>query len=366
MEMLQIEDNWELLLKFLPKNWEQMVYDTKALVRKRVIDSPKTLLRVLLMYLSDNCSLVTTVTKAKMLNIANISDVTLLNRLRSSADLFQMLSNELLKYRGVNICTPDIFNKYRIISVDSSVISEPGSTGTDWRLHYSLDLMSVKCKEFKVTRQNVGESFVNYEIEKNDLYIGDRAYGRYKGIKHVLNKGGDFVVRYMNKAFTIYDIESCKIDLNEKIKNLKIGEILDFDAFINVGKEDKIPVRFCVLKKSKVDGEKSIKKAKQSALKKQKTISEATLELHKYIIILTSLPKTITTNQILELYRLRWQIEIAFKRLKSIFGLGHLPKKDILSGKAWLNGKIFLAILTQTIADESYHFSPWGYPIKSN
>lgn len=366
MKTLQIEDNWELLLKFLPNNWEQMVYDTKALIRRRVIDSPDTLLRLLLMYLSDDCSLVSTVAKAKLLNIANISDVTLLNRLRSSADLFQMLSNELLKCRGVNICAPDIFKSYRIISVDSSIITEPGSTGADWRLHFSLDLFSVKCNEFKVTRQNVGESFVNYEIQKNDLYIGDRAYGRYKGINHILSNGGDYVVRFMNKAFTIYDIEDSKVNILKEIEHLKLGEILDFDAFIKVGKEAKIPVRFCVLKKSKTDGDIAVKKAKQDAVKNQRTISNETLELHRYIIILTSLPKTISANNILELYRLRWQIELAFKRLKSIFGLGHLPKKDIESGRAWLNGKIFLAILTQTIADESYFFSPWGYPIRTN
>jgi len=74
-------------------------------------------------------------------------------------------------------------------------------------------------------------------------------------------------------------------------------------------------------------------------------------------------PDSISAASILELYRLRWQIELAFKRLKSIFGLGHLPKKDKQSSQAWLHGKMFVAILTQIITDESQLFSPWGYPL---
>ena len=92
-------------------------------------------------------------------------------------------------------------------------------------------------------------------------------------------------------------------------------------------------------------------------------IDKDTIELHRYIILMTSLPDDISAHEILNLYRMRWQVELAFKRLKSIFGMGHLPKKDVESGIAWLHGKIFYAILVQTIADESYLFSPWGYPI---
>ena len=63
------------------------------------------------------------------------------------------------------------------------------------------------------------------------------------------------------------------------------------------------------------------------------------------------------------MYRGRWQIEIVFKRLKSIIGLGHLPKQDPIGAKAWIHGKIFTAFLIETLITAGERFFPWGFPI---
>ncbi len=364
MKEILNDENWQTILQFMPHGWMDMAKALGAFTRKRNIKSEADLLRILFMYLSDDKSLMVTATQASLGGLAQLSDVALLKRLKLSSEWFQWMTQELLLRRGIKYDAPAKFDKYNIISIDASVICEPGSTGTDWRLHYSLDLFALKCKQFIVTRQDVGESFINYTVNKNDLFIGDRAYGRYKSMNYVSKHGGFFITRFMNKAFTMYDENNNKFDMTDKVKHLKIGQILEFKANICSGKSEQLPVRFCILKKSKTDADKAVKEAINEQRKKQRKIDPNTIELHRYIILMTSLPDEITTEEILELYRLRWQIEIAFKRLKSIFGLGHLPKKDLSSGEAWLHGKIFLAILTQTIADESYLFSPWGYPLK--
>ena len=61
------------------------------------------------------------------------------------------------------------------------------------------------------------------------------------------------------------------------------------------------------------------------------------------------------------MYRLRWQIELSFKRLKSLAQLGHLPKYDDRSSRAWLYGKLFLALLTEKMMRVASTVSPWGY-----
>ena len=165
------------------------------------------------------------------------------------------------------------------------------------------------------------------------------------------------------KAFTITR-EGKEFKMIEEFKNLHYGEAKEWEVEGSSKKGIKMPLRLCVVKKSKEQTEKAIKKAKRYASKGRRKLEPETLELQGYIIVLTSLPKEISTDLILDTYRYRWQIEIAFKRLKGIMGLGHLPKTDEESCKAWLHGKIFVAMLAQAIVEEGRHFSPWGYPIK--
>ncbi|MGC8551904.1 MAG: transposase [Phycisphaerae bacterium] len=81
-----------------------------------------------------------------------------------------------------------------------------------------------------------------------------------------------------------------------------------------------------------------------------------------YVLIWTSVDVTeMSTREVLRTYRLRWQIELVFKRMKSIMGLGLLPKRTDGSSRAWLNGKLFVALLVEKLWRQAEHFSPWGY-----
>ena len=85
-----------------------------------------------------------------------------------------------------------------------------------------------------------------------------------------------------------------------------------------------------------------------------------TVEAAGYVIVLTTLCE-VEPALILELYRYRWQIELAFKRLKSLLQLGHLKKTDPVGAKAWLQGKLFVATLIEMLIAVGERFSPWGY-----
>ena len=357
-----LNEDYRVLTKFYPQGWRLKIKELGALSRHRNIKSANVLIQILLIHLVDGCSLRETVTRAKQANLANLSDVALLKRLKGASDWFQWMSVELIKRKGISITPPKWLENYQVKSVDASVITEAGSTGTDWRLHYCMDLFKLNCTEFKITRPNIGESFTNYKISDNDLFIGDRAYGRLKGLCHIRKNGGDFIARFKNKAFTIL-YNGKKFEMAKAFQKLKYGEIKQWKVKGITKGGLKMPMRICVIKKSKEEAEKSIKKVKRAASKGQRKVSTETLELHRYVILLTSLPDKISAKLILDLYRFRWQIEIAFKRLKSILGLGHLPKIDESSCRAWLHGKIFVSLLSQAIVDEGRHFFPWGYPI---
>ncbi len=108
--------------------------------------------------------------------------------------------------------------------------------------------------------------------------------------------------------------------------------------------------------------EQAHKKLMAEASKQQRQLKPATLEYAKYVIVFSTYPKTqFSTKDLLEWYRLRWQVELIFKRLKSLLDMGHLPKFDPSSFRAWLYGKLFLALLTEKLARITRAFSPWGY-----
>lgn len=67
-----------------------------------------------------------------------------------------------------------------------------------------------------------------------------------------------------------------------------------------------------------------------------------------------------SAEEILKAYRLRWQIELVFKRFKQLASFGHLPKYDERSSKAWLYGKLLAALLTEKLIAYAGAISPWG------
>lgn len=91
--------------------------------------------------------------------------------------------------------------------------------------------------------------------------------------------------------------------------------------------------------------------------KKQRESSIESKRFNEYIVVITSLPDNISANEVLCAYRYRWQVELYFKRLKSLLSTGEVPKKRAESMEAWLNGKMILALLFEILLSK-LDFSP--------
>jgi hypothetical protein len=361
---MKIDENWKFLLQFLPEGWEQKAKELGAVTRQRKIISAEILLRILLIHLADSCSMRETVVRAKEAKLAEISDVALFKRLKASSEWLRWISVNLAeKVHGI-AKKPSWLEKFNVRIVDASVITEPGSTGSDWRLHYSIELFGLSCDYFQITDPAVGESFRNFPVRKGDLLIGDRGYGSLAGINYIIENKGDFLVRIKNKALNFMKNEHEEFSLLEHFRKLEYGEIGDYDVFCKSSGNKLQQLRLCAIKKSPESAEYAKKSAIQEMKKKQRTLNDETIELHEYVFVITSVKRdALSAVELLSLYRMRWQVELAFKRLKSILGLGHLPKIDPESSKAWLHGKMVVALLTNAIVDRGRSFSPWGYPL---
>jgi hypothetical protein len=142
-------DDWPILLQLFPSEWRQMGRSSGAVRRLRGFPSLDALLRALLLHVGCGWSLRETAVQAKLAGIAEVSDVTLLNRLREAESWLRQMCQELWKDNGVQL--QPSFGTRTVRLLDATVVREPGKTGSQWRIHYSLRLPTLECDHFDLT-----------------------------------------------------------------------------------------------------------------------------------------------------------------------------------------------------------------------
>jgi hypothetical protein len=347
------------LLQLLPEGWEAKAKELGALQRSREIKKPEELLRLILLYLTEGKSFAGTSALAQLSGGARLSKVAIFKRMRNSAAWLKWLCENICRRAGIIAQKPEWLRKKNVVIVDGSEDAKCGIRRQCYMLHYSLDLFSLDMRELLVTDQKTGEKLSNFKLlGKGDIVMGDRIYGNMPGISYLRQMKAGYVLRINSRGFHLIDGKNQKIDIRKRLSLLKEGKTADIcgKCIIN-GRY--VPMRICAYRKDAQGERDGLKRIKKSNQRKHggKSITEEQLENNKYIMVATSLGKEITSSQVLELYRARWQIEIAFKRLKQLFHYNDLPARHSESARAWFYGKLLLAALCETLVNTG-RFSP--------
>lgn len=350
-------DNMEKIYEIMPEGWKEAAKTEKALVRGRNIKTPEELLRLNFLYQTSGESYGLTAALTQISeNQEKLNKTAVQKRIVNSAGWLKWICENLCRQEGFIAEPPEWLKKYRVCVVDASDYAAQGSHKADFRLHYMAELFSLNTTEMYFTGAEEGETLTRYtKIKKNDLIIGDRAYGTITGISHILEHNAEFVIRLRSNSFNLYNSQKEKFDLTEELMNWESGKTVDLKLFCKKG-NDYIPIRVCALAKTEEQIKKSEKKIKKSN-SGHKEPSQLQYIWNKYIVVVTSLKDEISFNRVLELYRMRWQIELIFKRFKSIFGGREFTARKEESVKAWFYGKLLLAIICETFVKKG-RFSP--------
>lgn len=355
------DENWQVLVSLFPRDWEEQARRTHAIWRQRGITDPGTLLRTFLLHVAKGYSLRETAVRAREAGLAVISDVGLLKRLRRSELWLQRLCVELWAENGVRMPAQAGMRRVRI--VDGTVVKEPGKTGSQWRVLYSIRLPELRCDFFELTPtvgEGNGESFARIPVGEGDLLLGDAGYCSAPAIESVVARGGDVLVRINPQALVLENRQGRNFPLLRKLQELKAaGQIGEWRVRVA---GTPVSGRVCAVRKSEQAMRRAHRRLERRASKKQSQIKPETWEYAKYVLVFTTVEAAVASS-ILEWYRIRWQVELVFKRLKSLAQLGHLPKYDERSSRAWLYGKLFVALLTQKLIRVGREISPWGYEL---
>jgi len=334
------EPDWQTGMIGLPTTLDELARRSGALLRCRNVASAMILLRLVLAYVVCDWPLRLVGAWASIQGIAQLSDVALLYRFRHCTAWLGALIALILQQRNQYL---QQLGGVRVRLVDATVISQPGSQGTDWRMHLSMDLERMCLDGLSLTDAHGGESLAWIQPRADEILIGDRAYAVARGLGHILASIARFVVRISWHNLPL------KTDLGQRLHLISwltgLTRLADRPVWVQTP-TGAYRVRLIAYPLPSDKAAEARERVRKQAAKKGKPLNHHAWLAAGFVLLLTNLPaETWEASRVIWLYRLRWQIELQFKRLKSLLHFDHLRAQTPELAQTYLLGKVLAALL---------------------
>lgn len=318
-----------------------------AIRRSRVIKSAAQLLRLILAYVLGNLSFRGTAAWAEAAGQASMSDVAILKRARRCGPWLR----EMVQTLAALECPPAVLgDTQRIVAVDATMICSPGGTQDYAVLHTAYDVTAQCFLDTALTDRHTAERLDLGVISPGEIRLGDRAYARWDGLHAVVTGGAHYLVRLSAKAgLTLRTVCGGAISRAGLCRQAEATGVQDLDVVIHArhrGCGETMPARLIILPLPPDTATAARRLMRKNARKWGYQPSDDALATAGCLMLVTSLPRNIwPALRLLELYRRRWQVELAFKRLKSLIGLESLRLHDSELVGVWIHAVLLVALL---------------------
>lgn len=351
--------DWTLLQTFLPADWEAQARRLGAFARARQVRSPSVLLRLVLVVCGVGLSYQRTAEVAELGGLGELSKVSLWHRLQRCGPWLEWLVQSLLGARFV----PPEPRGYRPLAVDGSIVAGPKAK-VQVRLHYVLDLLTLRPAQVRVTGIGKGEGLAGLAVSANELWIGDRGFAKAKNVALAQAGGADVLVRLGRRTLRLYDEAGQRVDLLACCRRLQGYEPGGCAVWCETPDGGRTAGRLVLARLSPEARAQAERRMRRTEQRKQRKVAPETAELAGYVCLFTTAcAERLTVTEVLDWYRARWQVELAFKRLKSLLKASELRATTEDRARVWLLGKMVYALLLHACLDQAAAFSPWGYPL---
>jgi IS4 transposase len=287
------------------------------------------------------------------MGLASVSDVALLGRFRNTAGWL----SRLIGYLFARDC-PDAAKGRLIRILDGSSVAKAGrnAKGTNglWRIHASFALPAEQFDFLELTDEKGGERIDRVPVVRGELRMADAAFLQVDQIGEVIQEGADVLVRGSWRHARWQEEDGTLIDILAELKKVEEKGFLDRTMWLGRKKgKPAIKMRVGALHKPPAAVAEARRKAKLAAKKQGRQVSKETLYASEWVILVTSLTEQeFSTEDLFKLYRMRWRIELAFKRLKSLIGLRSPPVKDPAIARSWILAHLLMILLVEPLIDE--------------
>ena len=286
------DEDWELLTTFFPAHWRDLARASGALKGLRQDKGEENYLRVLMLHFGCGLSMRETVTRANEAKLAKLSSVALFKRLRKSGEWLYQLCRALFEERGLK---PTIAMKHNLRLVDGTLIKEPGPTGAQWRIHYSLRWPALRCDYFKlspVEGEGTGESLRQFPLEAGDYTLADRGYCHASGIHYAAEQNSHVTVR-LNPDGIVLQTPGGRAFRSAAAAQAHPANRPDrrLECLSSLGGGRPVAVRICAIRKSKAAIALAHKQLRRKASKQGSELQPETLIYAEYVMVLTTFPE---------------------------------------------------------------------------
>jgi hypothetical protein len=318
-----------------------------AFLRSRAVACATDLLQLVLAYCLGGMGLRSTSAWAASAGLADLSNVALLKRLRKCGAWMEHLAVTLL---SGDIKPAPAGRRIRLL--DGTTVPKAGKEAKKnsglWRLHCAFDLPDERFSFIELTDEMGGERLDRTPFVKGDIAIADRGYMHPEPMAHILEQGADVIVRTPWTGARWLNEDGKPFDIQAALEAAENAGVLDRPIWIGRKKATALALRLVAIRKPPLAAEAARAQARQTAKRKGKAISGGTLVAAGWLILVTSLDaKAFPADRIGDLYRARWRIEMAFKRLKSLIGLSAPPGEDPHTAKTWILAHLLMILLLE-------------------
>lgn len=315
--------NWNRkILPHLPDHMDEMAYQSGILQRKRGIHSAVDLLKVLFLYASSKFSFRILAASACALSISGISDTAWRKHLVRAVPFLHELLHAMLSSFLTGTDIPASKGIKNVLLVDASVIRQEGRQQEQQRIHLCYSLNRSRMEQIKVTDKHTAESLTHFVLGKGDLVMADAGYGTAQNYIYSQGQNADVILRITPKTFCLYDMGGEKISLVHLLKDAEKKHMEWVDVFGFCRHKNRSGfARVVAQRLPENQAEKAKKRRKGNASRKQRHITADALLCAGWVIVLTSLGAEYSGEEIMALYRSRWQVELLFKRFKQNFSV---------------------------------------------
>jgi hypothetical protein len=335
---------WARIARLLPPDLDAHAAAAGALRRKRAIPHAHILLRILLAAVLLDWSFRQLGAWCLVQHLCDLSHVALLKLTRRSGPWVQQLLGHLLHVRH-----PALPTSGRLRLIDATVISRPGSRGTDWRLHLDVDLASASLTAVELTSAAGGESLVRFAPEPHAIKVADRGYSYAASLARDLVAGTWLIVRCTWQAMRLTTAAGTPVDVLAWLSTPSDEPVQESPVWLQTA-QGRVALRLVRGTVPAAAAERARAKVRAAAQKKGRTPSQSALVSAGFVLVLTNLPQAQWSGtQVLAAYRLRWQIELRIKRLKSLFVLDGLRAHQAATTQTYLLTKLLAAVLVEAL-----------------